>query len=68
MKRLSVRDKVMVSHGSYTSGTSVFLTVASFRQLKMEALIPAPTDCEVQSMMKFLNAQSIAPIEIHRQM
>ena len=33
-----------------------------------EALIPAPSDFEVQSMMKFLNALSIAPIEIHRQL
>ena len=34
----------------------------------MEALIPAPADCEVRYMIKFLNAQSIAPIEIHRQL
>ena len=31
----------------------------------METLIPAPADCEVRSVIKFLNAQSIAPIEIH---
>ena len=41
------------------------VTVASLQQFKMEALIPAPADCEVQSVIKFLNAQSIAPIEIH---
>ncbi|PNF26371.1 hypothetical protein B7P43_G17995 [Cryptotermes secundus] len=34
----------------------------------MEALIPAPADCEVRSVIKFLNAQSIAPIEIDRQL
>ena len=34
----------------------------------MEALIPAPADCEVRSVIKFLNAQNIAPIEIHRQL
>jgi histone-lysine N-methyltransferase SETMAR len=34
----------------------------------MEALIPAPADCEVRSVIKFLNAQSIAPIEIRRQL
>ena len=33
----------------------------------MEALIPAPTDYEVWSMMKIFNSQSIAPIKIHRQ-
>ena len=38
------------------------------QQLKMEALIPAPANCEVRSMIIFLNAQSIAPIEIHRQL
>ena len=48
-----------------TSGTSRVLTVASLQQLKMEALIPAPADCEVRSVIKFLNVQSIAPIEIH---
>ena len=34
----------------------------------MEALIPVPTDCEVRSMIKFLNAQSIALIVIHREL
>lgn len=34
----------------------------------MEALIPAPADCEVRSVIKFLNAQSIVPIEIHHQL
>ena len=41
------------------------LTVASLLRLKIKALIPAPTDCEVRSVIKFLNAQNIVPIEIH---
>ena len=44
------------------------LTVALLQQLKMEALIPAPADCEVWSVVKFLNAQSIALNEIHCQL
>ncbi|PNF35235.1 hypothetical protein B7P43_G06871 [Cryptotermes secundus] len=32
----------------------------------MEALIPTPADYEVQSVIKFLNAQSRAPIEIRQ--
>jgi hypothetical protein len=43
-----------------TNGTSCVLTVAALQLLKMEALIPAPADCEVRSVIKFLNAQSIA--------
>ncbi|KAJ4429271.1 hypothetical protein ANN_26274 [Periplaneta americana] len=35
---------------------------------EMEALIPSPATCKVQSVIKFFNAQSIAPIEIHRQL
>ena len=34
----------------------------------MDALILSPTACEVLSVIKFLNAQGIAPIEIHRQL
>ncbi|GFT16707.1 uncharacterized protein TNCV_1333271 [Trichonephila clavipes] len=34
----------------------------------METLIPSPAACEVRSVIKFLNAQKIAPIEIHRQL
>jgi hypothetical protein len=34
----------------------------------MDAVIPAPADCEVRSVIKFLHAQGIAPIEIHRQL
>ena len=34
----------------------------------MKALIPAPADCEVRSVNKFFNAQSILTIEIHRQL
>ncbi|KAJ4446185.1 hypothetical protein ANN_12878, partial [Periplaneta americana] len=35
---------------------------------EMEALIPSPAACEVRSVIKFFNAQSIAPVEIHRQL
>ena len=34
----------------------------------MEALIPTPANLEVLTVVKFLNAQSIVPIEIHRQL
>ncbi|GFY04040.1 uncharacterized protein TNCV_1198181 [Trichonephila clavipes] len=34
----------------------------------METLTPSPATCEVWSVIKFLNAQSIVPIEIHRQL
>ncbi|GFY41629.1 uncharacterized protein TNIN_296091 [Trichonephila inaurata madagascariensis] len=33
----------------------------------METPNPSPAACEVRSVIKFLNAQCIAPIEIHRQ-
>ena len=68
MKRLHVRDRVMTSLVACSSGTSRVLIVASLQRLKMEALIPALADCETRSCIKFLNAQSIAPIEIHRQL
>ena len=49
----------MTSHDACTSGTSRVLTVASLQQLKMEALIPAPANCELRSTIKIFNAQSI---------
>ena len=58
----------MTSFDACTSGTSRVLTLASLQRLKMEALIPASAECEVWTMRKFLNAQSIALIEIHRQL
>ena len=58
----------LVNHNASTSGTSRVLTVASSQRLKMETLIPALANCEVRSVIKFLNAQSIAPIEIRRQL
>ena len=58
----------MTSHDACTSMSSRILTVASLQRLKMAALIRTPADCEVRSVIKFLNAQSIAPIEIHRQL
>ena len=60
MKRLRVCYRVMTSHDTCTE--------ASLQRFKMEALNPTPADCEVRSVIKFLNAQSIAPIEIHRQL
>ena len=36
------------------------------QQLKMVTLIPAPADCAVQSVIKFLNAQSVTLIKIHQ--
>ena len=60
--------RVLTSHDSCTSGTIRGHSVASLQRLKMEHLIPAPADCEVRSVIKFLNAHSIAPIEVHRQL
>ena len=56
--------RVITSHDECTSGTSRVLTVASLQRLNMEA----PADYEVRSVIKFLNAQRITPIEIHRQL
>ena len=47
-------ERVMTTHEACTSGTSRVLTVSLFQRLKIEALILAPTDCEVHSVMKFL--------------
>ncbi|KAJ4447936.1 hypothetical protein ANN_09945 [Periplaneta americana] len=55
-------------HGACASGTSRVLSVASLHWLKMDVPIPAPVECEVRSVIKFLNAQGIAPIEIDRQL
>ena len=52
--------RVMTSHDACTSGTSRLLTVPSLQQLKMEALIPAPTDCEVRSKFIVSCARSMA--------
>ena len=52
-----VHDRVMPSHDACTSGISRVLTVASLQRLKVEALIPAPANCEVRSVI--LNAQNI---------
>ena len=64
MKRLCVYDKSNDVAYAYISGTSRVFTVTLLKPLKMEALIPVPADCEVQSVMSF-NAQNIALIEIH---
>ena len=69
-RKFSNVDSIPVHIGSITgsfyctSGTFWVLTVASLQRLKMESLIPAPADSEVQSVLKFLDAQSIVPIEI----
>ena len=68
MKRLLVRDRVMTCHGASTSGSLRVLTVSSLQRFNMEALIPAPADCEMWSMITSLNSQSIVPVEIHRQL
>ena len=68
VKLLHVHDRLMTSDDACSSGTSLFLTVASLQRLKMEALIPSSTDCEVRSVIKFLNAQRISPIILHRQL
>ena len=62
----TVHDRVMTSHDPCTCRNSRVLTIASLQGLKMEALIPVPT--EVWSMINFLNAQSIVPIKIHHQL
>ena len=51
---------VVTSHDAFSTGTSRVFRVASVQRLKVEALIPAPTNCEMHSVMKFLNAQSTA--------
>ena len=58
----------MTLHDACTSGTSRVLIVASLQRLKVEALIPAPAGCEMRSLIKFLNAQNIQPIEIDHQL
>ncbi|KAJ4448311.1 hypothetical protein ANN_10326, partial [Periplaneta americana] len=54
-----------ITYQSYASRTG---PVAWQQWSEMEALIPSPTACEVRSVIMFFNAQSIAPIEIHRQL
>ena len=68
VKWLRVHGRVMTSHDACTSGTSRVFTITLLQLLKLEILIPAPANCEVRSMIKFLNAQSIVPSEIHRQL
>ena len=66
--RLHVHDRVMTSHEACISGIFRVLTVAFVATVVDETLIPVPTDCEVRSLIKFLNAGSITPVEIHRQL
>ncbi|KAJ4438595.1 hypothetical protein ANN_14542 [Periplaneta americana] len=44
------------------------LTEENLDDKAMDVPIPAPAACEVWSVIKFLNAQGIAPIEIDRQL
>ena len=44
----------MTSHDEFTSGISRVLTVSSLQRLKLEALIPAPADFKVRSVIKLL--------------
>ncbi|KAJ4428146.1 hypothetical protein ANN_24160 [Periplaneta americana] len=53
---------------SCASRKSRLVPVAWQQWSEMEALIPSPAACEVRSVIKFFNAQSIAPVEIHRQL
>ena len=55
----------MTSHDACISGTFRILAVASVQRLKLEALIPVSADGELRSVIKFLNVQTIALIEIH---
>ncbi|KAJ4427623.1 hypothetical protein ANN_25271 [Periplaneta americana] len=50
------------------NGTSRVLSVASLHWLKMDVPIPAHAADEVRSVIKFLNAEGIAPIENDRQL
>ena len=68
VNRLGVSDRYTMSHDAYTSGTSLVLKVASLQRLKTETRIPTLPDCEMRSVIKFLNAQSIAPIKILHQL
>ena len=66
MKQQHIHDRVMTSHNAFTNGTFRVLTVALLQRLKLVALAPAPGNCEVWSVIKFLNVQRIAPIEIYQ--
>ncbi|KAJ4447308.1 hypothetical protein ANN_09312 [Periplaneta americana] len=54
--------------GSLKASKSHLVPVAWQQWSEMEALIPSSAACEVRSVIKFFNAQSITPIEIHRQL
>ena len=61
-------DRVMRSDDARTSEISRVPTIALLQRLNMGTLNPAPADSEVRSVIKFCNAQCIAPVEIHRQL
>ena len=49
---LHLRDRVMTSHDTWTSGTSRVLTIPSLHRLKLEAAFPAPANYEVRFLIK----------------
>ena len=61
---------VMTSHDACTNGTSRVLTLTSLQRAAAVEIGGSNFSCrrdgEVRSAIKFLNAQSTAPIEIHR--
>ncbi|GFT26807.1 HTH_48 domain-containing protein [Trichonephila clavipes] len=57
-----------MAQGGSQSPKSHLLPVAWQQWSEIKALIPSPAVCEVQSVIKFLNAQSVEPVEIHREL
>jgi hypothetical protein len=46
-----------------TKADSVYVLFCAFKMLKM---IELPADCEIRSVMRFLNARIVKPADIHR--
>ena len=63
VKQLCIRDIVMMLQSTCSSWTSRVLTVPSLQQLRLLFQLPLTVKCGF--VIKFLNAQSIALIEIH---
>ncbi|KAJ4430405.1 hypothetical protein ANN_22621 [Periplaneta americana] len=62
-------EKITLLGGDFRQPDRSHLVPIEWQQWsEMEALIPSPAACEVRSVIKFFTAQSIAPIEIHRQL
>ena len=43
---------------------SVYVMLCAFKMFKM---IERPADCEIRSVIRFLNARNVKPADIHRQ-